>query len=432
MSDFINNYLDGADKNSIANVVHDQSISVRELERRTLNVGVLSEISSSIGSRVDTVGHVGLTKLNRLLLFNTQATPTIVLPPDALTGSNVLEIILTGQFYQNTGSTQTITPRFYIGKSGSETLVTSDTALSVGTGATRKGFVYTIRVSAAPQCGTKVQVDERFDLESPAVAGTNLTIMRTTRTTVIDISTLSDINSCFMRIANGATATMFRIYTNTLSVQVLDAVQASEIHWYSQPVGSDGIDTQIISDTPTTNYGSNTQIGMGDSNVAASKRRTLIKLNDLSNFIIDPDLIGFQISEAFLYLTLSTDQSSNTRTFELFRLLVDFDVTQATWNIRKTATNWGTAGGQAGVDYDSTPLANCSIAAAETIGVVKAFGFTAYGIAELQKIINGTYVNYGFIGIAQTEVDDNWAFHSADSATPELAPMLYLIGSVPN
>ncbi len=430
MSDFIDDYLNKASPSDLRNVVRAQAISVSELQRRTLNVTTLDQITPRVGTRLDTLGHIGVVRLNRLLLFNTQATPSISVPPDALTGSNIFEVVLTGQFYQNTGVSQNITPRFYIGKAGSETLVSSEIGLSVAPGATPKAFEYRIRVTAAPSGGTKVQVDEKFDLEN-ATAGTMSTIMRTTRTTVIDITQLSEIDSCFIRIANGATATMFRVYSNTVSVQILDAVQADEIHWYSQPGSSDGLDTYIAQNGPTTNWGTNAALFIGEYNAGTDKARTLINFSDVSNFSSDPDLIGLQLSEAYLYLTTSVEYSSNARTFRLYRLLVDFDQLTATWNIRKTATNWGAAGGLAGTDYDATALATCSMGASDAAGIVKAFTFTTYGLAELQKILNGTYTNYGFILIADTELDDMYSFHSSNS-TLELAPMLYLIGSKPN
>jgi hypothetical protein len=426
---FIKQFLDDARPDSLQNAVADHAVGVRVLERRTLNVQTLGQITPQVGTRLDTLGHVSVTRLNRVLLFSSSATPVIQVPPDALTGSNIFEVVLTGQFHQNTGSNQTITPRFYIGKTGSETLVTSDTALTVSSGATRKTFEYRIRVTAGPAGGTTVQVDEKFDLEN-ATAGTMSTIMRTTRTTVIDITQLSEIDSCFIRIANGATATMFRIYSNTLSVQILDAVQTGEIHWYSQPDASTGLDTYIAANAATSNFGAQTVMGVGESNSGVGFTwRGLIKFPDLGNFVTDPDLIGFQVSSAYLYLVIAADQSSNSRTLEAFRLLVDFNASQATWNIRKTATNWGTAGGQSGVDYAATAIGSSSFGASETVGIVKSIALDA---VEMQKIIDGTYPNHGFLLKMQTELDDAYTFHTADSATPDLAPMLYIIGTRPN
>jgi len=422
--------LNAKDASSLAHNTHMGQIK---------NVSALSvdELSGEMGDvrtgsvQVRADGGVSITRLNRILLFSTQATPTIVLPEDALTGSNILDVALTGQFYQNTGANQTITPRFYIGISGSETLVTSETALTVGPGATRKAFEYHLRVTAAPAGGTKVQVHEVFNLEN-ATSGTLTTIMRSTRTTVIDITRLSEVNSCFFRIANGATPTYFRIYTNTLSVQVLDAVQAESIHWYSQPAGTDGQDAYIVNTSPTTNNGSSVVIAVGEQNSSSSTLRTVMKFLDIDNFRSDPDLIGFQLSEAYLYVTVSADQSSTTRTYELFGLLVDFVESEVTWNNRKAATAWGAAGGLAGTDYDATLLASCSFSDAESIGVVKSFAFSAYGIAELQKILDGINANYGFYIKAQTELNDSYNLHSAESATPEASPILYLIGTKPN
>lgn len=400
-------------------------------------VQALGEIAEDLGTpgrgnlQVRADGMVSIARLNRILLFSVQATPTIPLPEGCLTGSNIVEVVLTGQFFQNTGSNQTMTPSFYIGISGSETLVTSNTALTVSTMAVRKAFMYTVRVSAAPQGGNYVQCDELFQVEA-ATAGVSAVVLRTTRSTnIIDINNLGDVNSCFMRIANGATPTFFKIFTNTVSVRILDAEPLDEIHWYSQPTGANGSDALIYSAAATTNYGSLANINIGERNDAVGTWRTCIKFSDLDNFLSDPDLSGFVITEAYLYLTVLNDFSSNARTFELFRLLVDFDVAAVTWNIRKTATNWGAAGGLAGTDYDSTPMASCSFSATEAAGVVKSFVFSAGGIVELQKMIDGTYTNNGFFLKAQTETNDGYTFESADSATADLAPVLYIIGYKP-
>lgn len=395
----------------------------------------LDEIAGEIGdarigvAQVRADGGVAIIRLNRVVIIGTTVTPTIVLPRDCLLGSNILEIVLTGELFQATGSSQTITPKFYIGKEGSETLVTSDTALSIPTMTSRRTFFYTIRVSSAPAGGTKVRVNEKFDVET-ATAGAIATIMRTTRTTVIDIAQLGEIDSCFFRISNGATATMFRFYPDTVSVRVLDAVQADEIHWYSQPVGSDGIDTYLMVNNPTTNYGTATVIAIGSSTPATY--RSLIKFSELGNFLTDPDLIGFQISEAYLYLTIQTDGSSNARTVELFKVLVPWDELQATWNNRLTGTAWGTAGLGAGTDYSSTVLASASFSSSEAPGIVKALAFNAAGIAHLQSIIDGTISDNGILIKSQTESLDAYLLHSSNSATPELVPVLYLIGSKPN
>jgi hypothetical protein len=426
---FINQFLDDAKPDSFQNALSAQTVNVAELARRTLNVETLQQITPMMGTRLDTLGHVGVTKLNRILFFSAvEATPFITVPPDALTGSNIFEVILTGQFFQNTGSTQTVTPKFYIGKAGSETLVTSDTALSVANGTVRKSFEYRIRVTAAPAGGTKVQVDEKFDLEN-ATAGSMSTIMRSTRTAVIDITQLSEIDSCFIRIINGATASMFRIFTNTVSVQVLDAVQANEIHWYSQPTGSDGIDTPLNSSAPTTNYSTSVTIWAGESYAGSLIARSLIKFSEIGNFLIDPDLMGFQVSEAYLYLTVSADDSFNARNCDIFRVLVDWDEAVATWNIRKAATNWGAAGLLAGTDYNSTAIASTSFSASETAGIVKSFSLD---VPTIQAMIDGTYPNYGFLIKMQTEINDEYLFHSSNSATPDFAPILYLIGTRPN
>lgn len=394
-------------------------------------VGLLGELSDDLGdvgrgqlqARMD--GIVSVVRLNRILLFEDQATPTITLPNGCLTGSNIVEVILTGQLFQATGGAQTITPSFYIGISGSETAVTSGTSLSIASLTARRCFMYTLRVSAAPQNGNYVQCDEVFQVET-ATAGVMTTIMRSTRSTnIIDVNDLGDVNSCFIRITNGATPTFFKIFTSTVSVRILDAEPTDEIQWYVQPLGTDSHDTFIASNSATTNYGAALVLDVGENKDAVDKWRTLIRFDDLNNFQTDPDLAGFQVTSASIFLTVAGDFSNNIRTFEVFRLLTDFVDSQATWNIRKTATNWGAAGLLAGTDYDATAMGSVSMLGSETIGVVKNFSLNA---AEVQKFIDGTYTNYGFFIKAQTESNDGYQFHSSASATPDFAPILYIIG----
>src|SRR5512147_3231184 len=72
-------------------------------------VQALGEIAEDLGTpgrgnlQVRADGMVSIARLNRILLFSVQATPTIPLPEGCLTGSNIVEVVLTGQFFQNTG-----------------------------------------------------------------------------------------------------------------------------------------------------------------------------------------------------------------------------------------------------------------------------------------------------------------------------------------
>lgn len=390
----------------------------------------LDEIANDMGDarrgsvQVRSDGAAAVARLNRILYFSTNATPVIELPSNALTESNILEVILTGSLVQNTGSNQTITPRFYIGKASSETLVTSETSLTVASSTARKTFKYSLRISSAPWLGLDLQCDEEFIVES-TIVGTPQIISRTTYTTIIDITALSEINSAFIRIANGATATMFKIYTNTISVQVLDAVGMGEIHWWSNA----SVDNSMSQLLPTTNYGTVDDLWVGEQISASEIKRGLIKCTNLVN--IKSAYPNVQIKEAYLFLTLKQDLSNNARTLQAFRLLKDWGETTSNWNTTDGTTAWSTAGaGNSTLDYDgSVVFGSQSFGAAETILTVKSIPLD---VNEFQKWVDGENPNYGLLLKMQTESDDAWGMYSRNSGFQDLRPIWYVVFTVPN
>ena len=422
---FINMFLDDAQPNSLVNVANRQTVDVRSLERRTLNVDTLNQITPRIGTRIDTNGAVSVIKLNYITFFNTAVTPVISIPPGALTGDNILEITLTGKMFQNTGLSQTMTPRAYIGKAGSETLVTSETALSYATGSKQRAFTYTVRICQAPCLGTWVQCDEEFVSESQT-DGYPSVILRSTTTQIIDVNSLDEVDSFYMRIANGATATMFRIYSNKIYIRVLDGIGTEEVHWYSQPNGTAGYDALLDDAAPNTNYGSNVQIFVGENNLAVEDAVSLIKFPDIANIPANA-----QIKSVFLHLTIAQDLATNTGNLDVYRVLRDWTESGVTWNKYDGANNWGTAGCRnSTTDYDGSVLwGTTAFAASETVGIVKGISLS---VAEFDKWRTGVNPNYGLLMKMRVEANNMYCFHSAESATPELSPILEVIYTLPN
>ena len=193
----------------------------------------------------------------------------------------------------------------------------------------------------------------------------------------------------------------------------------------SQPDDTTGVDTFIVDSAATTNFDGNAAgLGIGEWNGGAEVDRTLIKF-DLSS-IPSTNIV----SAATLSLWYKTDWSSNDRSAKIYRVLKDWVENQATWNIWKTANNWTTAGcSSVGNDYDSTVWATATMSATATVDTELQWIFDATGVAELQKFVNATYSNYGWLMKADTETNDLWYFHASHGATSGFRPKLVITHS---
>lgn len=172
-------------------------------------------------------------------------------------------------------------------------------------------------------------------------------------------------------------------------------------------------DAWIISNLATNNYDTSTQIGAGERNDSVSVRRTVIKF-DLSGIPASAT-----INSATLRLYCTLDYATNARTYRVYRLKVDYHPTQVTWNIRKTGTNWQTAGGFGADDCEQTDIGSRDMTASETLNEYKEWTLTA---SKIEEMIDGTFTNNGFLILADTESDDCYVFNSVDVGTnsPEL------------
>lgn len=116
--------------------------------------------------------------------------------------------------------------------------------------------------------------------------------------------------------------------------------------------------------------------------------RTLFKFTGLAN-ITGP----VTVSSAVLTLMVA-DTDGVARDVSLRKLLVPFVEAEATWNIRSTGNNWGTAGASGAGDADSTVLATGTIATSNgSTFTVSGAGFDSL----VEGWINGTVTNDGCI-----------------------------------
>ncbi|MEW6028110.1 MAG: DNRLRE domain-containing protein [Chloroflexota bacterium] len=182
-------------------------------------------------------------------------------------------------------------------------------------------------------------------------------------------------------------------------------------------------DTQIFNTYPTTNYGTNSDIGVGERNDYTDRRgRTLIQF-DLSAIPADATILS-----ATLSLWTSTDKSSNDRTIRVYRLKAPFNETQATWNVSATGANWQTAGASGADDRESTDIGSALILASEPLNTEKQITLDA---AAIQELVDGTFTNNGLVVIADTELDDRFSYKSSEASTASQRPKLtiqYTVG----
>jgi len=190
-----------------------------------------------------------------------------------------------------------------------------------------------------------------------------------------------------------------------------------------QPDGTVGKDNFIQSTAATNNFGNDAVLASGESNISSAVYRSLIMF-DLSSIPANAT-----ISSATLSLWIAVDRSDNARDVRVFRSLRNWHETQSTWNIYSTGNNWQTAGSAGVNDYDATALATTNLGANVAVDTEVQFSLNT---AEIKKLIDGTYTNYGFLLSTATENNDAYVYYSSDEVTKATQrPKLTIFYSVP-
>lgn len=171
----------------------------------------------------------------------------------------------------------------------------------------------------------------------------------------------------------------------------------------------------INSSNPTVNT-SGVALTIGErSDQSGQDKRAIIKFADLTNAAVIP--AGKTITSAKLKVYPTADFSTNSRTFSVYRVKQNVSFSQATWNVFSTGNSWQTAGATGANDIDTTALGTVTMGAAETLNAFKEITLSA---AEVQKIYNGTYQNYGFLLRVDTETSDGYQYASPDTDATKL------------
>jgi hypothetical protein len=191
-------------------------------------------------------------------------------------------------------------------------------------------------------------------------------------------------------------------------------------------------DNYIVEDYPADNCGTIVGIYVGDaSNVPTDSYRTLISF-DLSS--IPSSAIISAVTLSLYESTASDTAGTGSWAVNLQRLLCDWSETASDWTHTNsgTPTHWATAGAA-----NTTSDISSSVSATVTLDGTAAAGYIAWSGATLlddvQKIVNGTYTNYGWRLAAPTAEQKSGysynAFYSKDNAAnkPKL-DVTYTVG----
>jgi hypothetical protein len=189
-------------------------------------------------------------------------------------------------------------------------------------------------------------------------------------------------------------------------------------------MGSASFDCNILSAHASTNYATAFQWFVGEDNTAVEIARALIRCPDLHNLadVLDQyDLVTF-----YIFARLSSKLAANSRTFRVYRLLRDWDLTTATWNNYSTGNAWGTAGaGNTTTDYDgAAEVAATVFNTGDAVNTVKSFSMDP---TIMTQMIDGTLPDYGWIIKADTELNDAYLMHSGNAASQNNAPIFYAV-----
>lgn len=187
-------------------------------------------------------------------------------------------------------------------------------------------------------------------------------------------------------------------------------------------------DTYITEQNPDTNKGTDITLNAGD--LAANYNpddlnRSLVK-PDLS--IIPGDVLAHDVNQAILYMYFDGYSTwGQNQEVQIFRVLKDWNESQATYNNAASGTAWDTAGLGSGTDYVATLTASATTPASQT-------GWVAFDVtADVRSFVDGTADNYGWVVMNTSEdnLTDFVRFRSTDYGDSSEHPYLEVTHSIP-
>lgn len=197
----------------------------------------------------------------------------------------------------------------------------------------------------------------------------------------------------------------------------------SEHTYTSQPNETAGTDTRISSSSPTSNFETNVNLGVGEVTSGAQTLRTLIAF-DLSSIPTNAT-----VTSATLTIWIESDGSDNARTLRAFRLKRAWVESQATWNVYATGSSWGTAGAGNSTDAETTDVGSAAITSSQAAGDPIDI---ALDVTSVQEMVTGTFANHGWLLKVDTESDDQYTYRSSNSAASAERPKLVIEYTLPD
>jgi RHS repeat-associated protein len=192
----------------------------------------------------------------------------------------------------------------------------------------------------------------------------------------------------------------------------------------AQPDGTGGVDTMLYGFAPTSNYGTFTNLYVGEYNSAANAvGRALLKF-DLTTI---PG--NATVTSATLSLWQVGHYSSTDRSLKVYRLNQAWGEATSTWNTHNGATVWQTAGASGGNDAEDAAIGSRLF----LTGAIEGNGEKQFALnpAKVQEWVSGAFANNGLIVKAEVELNDMILFASSDYSIASQRPRLVINYYVP-
>jgi hypothetical protein len=280
----------------------------------------------------------------------------------------------------------------------------------------------TVNVNLSAASG-QLQV-EWFNTASGTVGGTGTVMGGATRSLTAPFSGDAVL---YIYAQAGGTQTQTPTSTATRTPTLTPVSTGGPSTLILQPNGATGIDSFIYSSSKTTNFGGASSMGVGEDNGANNRiARSLIQFN------LSAIPANATITSATLSLWTSGDLSDNNRLIRVYRLKVPFNETQVTWERAATGVSWQQIGASGINDRETTAIGSVTVLNNEALNTEKQIALTP---SKIQELVNGTFVNNGFIIVADTELNDRFSYHTSDSSAAAQRPKLviqYVVGPPTN
>lgn len=239
-------------------------------------------------------------------------------------------------------------------------------------------------------------------------------------------ATLNNMNHTILPYAHNDKPASTAIYVDLLAyVQASGNINIASIPDAPTPITvtyNPTADNRMRAATPTTVYATDTYLDIGNNGTTSFRP---ILMFDLSA-IPATATINSAVLSLYWYHPPGATRTSDT-VMQLFRPAAAWNSAYVCWTNRISATAWANAGGSwydaAGVSQGSTPFSSVTFPAA----TVPDNAFHDWDVTSLvQKYVEGSYANTGFMFKASVESGNYIAFYSNDYATAGMRPKLVI------